>query len=126
MPTLTDAAPYYTGEALEFEAHPSFCRDTETIAQAAGKVKPNTVLGKITASGKYVPLAPGASDGSENAARVLIDGVDATAGDTKAAVWARTVVLNQGELNWGAANAGQITAAIAALKLLGIVVRPTL
>lgn len=127
MPTqFNDAAPFYTGEALVVELHKDYSRDVITIASGAGVVKTCTVLGKITASGKYVPVAPAANDGSQVAASVNIDPVDATSADKKATGWTRGVVLNQSELNFGALNAGQIAAAIAQLADNGVVVRPAL
>lgn len=39
-------------------------------------LKAGTVLGKVTATGKYVPLKLGASDGSEDAVRVLAESIN--------------------------------------------------
>lgn len=66
----------------EYDIH--FCRDEVIILSGSGVLKPNTLLGKITASGKYKPITPGASDGSQNAAGILVSYVDATAADAKA------------------------------------------
>lgn len=46
--------------------------------------KRGSVLGKITASGKYTLVDSTAVDGSEDPVRVLMDDVDATAADKKA------------------------------------------
>ena len=45
-----------------------------------------SVLGKITASGKYTLHNAAATDGSEIAAAILFDSTDASAGDTPEAV----------------------------------------
>lgn len=96
--------------------------DTVTLSGAT-KIKAGTVLGKITASGKYVPLNPGAADGSQNAAAILGAYKDVTAGDKPAAVVIRDCEVNASELLWGAATAPQITTATGQLAALGIILR---
>lgn len=51
------------------------------IASGAGIVKRGTVLGLVTASGKYIVSVKSANDGSQNPAAVLADDVDATSAD---------------------------------------------
>lgn len=58
-----------------------------TIATAAGALAAGTVLGRITASGKLVPAAIGAGDGSETPVAILVEAVDATGGDVVAPVY---------------------------------------
>ncbi len=59
-------------------------RETITIKSGAGKIDAGTVLGKIAASGKYIP-SPNAvvvgSEGAETATAILGYGVDATSSD---------------------------------------------
>ena len=52
-----------------------------TIVSGSGIVRSRTLLGKITASGKYAPIDPAASDGTETAAAILYSDVDATSSD---------------------------------------------
>lgn len=56
-------------------------RSIVTIANGAGKLAAGTVLGKVTATGEYVP-APNAEvvgkEGAETAVAILAYGVDAT------------------------------------------------
>jgi hypothetical protein len=65
-------------------------RDTETrvrtIASGAGVLARGTLLGKITASGKYLESLAAATDGSEVPDAILLESVDATAADVNAAV----------------------------------------
>ena len=56
----------HPGEFLMTEANGQRSRETITIASGAGIIAPGTVLGKVTASGKYVASAVGAADGSQN------------------------------------------------------------
>lgn len=59
-----------------------------TIASGAGVLTTGTVLGKITASGKFKAYQDGASDGSEVAKLILAEDVDATSADVKAMAYA--------------------------------------
>ena len=60
--------------------------DTKTIT--GGKVyKRGTVLGVVTASGHYQPSVKTATDGSEVPSAILVDDVDATAGDVLGGVY---------------------------------------
>jgi len=52
-----------------------------TIVTGSGVLKRGTVLGRITASGKYKPYASGSSDGSEVARAILARDCDATSAD---------------------------------------------
>ena len=57
------------GDFILSEANGTLSRENGVIA--LGTLVPGTVLGQITASGKYVELDPDATDGSEDAAGVL-------------------------------------------------------
>ncbi|CAI1576474.1 Uncharacterised protein [Serratia proteamaculans] len=62
--------------------------DTVTVASgAAAKYKRGTVLGVITASGKYTLSVATATDGSEAPSAILADDVDASASDVFAGVY---------------------------------------
>lgn len=69
------------GASVGWEIDPDFTREPITIVTGAGKLVPGTVLGKITASGKFEPSPATGSSGSETAAAILVDAVDATSGD---------------------------------------------
>lgn len=57
-------------------------RDETLSFAAAGTVKEGTILGRVTASGKLVPFATGAADGSEVPKAILTyDVTAAAAGD---------------------------------------------
>lgn len=55
----------------EYGADFAYCRELVTVNDAAGTLAVGTVLGKITATGKYVRAVQTASDGSQNAAAVV-------------------------------------------------------
>jgi hypothetical protein len=63
--------------------------DTVTIASGEGKLEPGTVLGKLTASDKFV-ASPNASvvgkEGAEAASAILCYATDATSADVEALV----------------------------------------
>ena len=52
-----------------------------TIVSGTGEVAAGTVLGKITASGKYTKYNDSGSDGEQTAKLILKDAVDATSAD---------------------------------------------
>ncbi|EHD21316.1 MULTISPECIES: head decoration protein [Brenneria] len=62
--------------------------DTVTILTGeSASYKRGTVLGRITASGKYTLSLPVATDGSEDPVAILVDDADATAADVTADVY---------------------------------------
>jgi hypothetical protein len=116
---LRRTAHYLVSEANGFRS-----RDTGIIASGSGKLEPGAVLGRITASKKLVPIAPAASDGSQNAAAILFEGCDATAADVRRTITARDTEVQAAVLVWpvGTTDA-QKTAALAQLAALGIAAR---
>ena len=113
----------YLGEWLKCEEDNLYSRDEVTVASGQN-LATGTVVGIITASGKVTQLAPGASDGSQNAAGVLIRAVDASAADKPGAIIARHAICSDKGLIWpGSITGPQKTAAINQLKALGILVR---
>lgn len=123
MTTLTEGK--HAGCFLVWEVLRDYTRETVTIASSAGKLMPGTVLGKITTGGKYTGLAPAATNGSQNAAGILWDSVDASAADAPGVVVLRgPTLVNQRELVWpDGATEAHITAATTALAALGILLR---
>ena len=112
----------HAGGFLVSEANNTRSRDKVTIL--AGQVLPvGRVLGIVTVSGKYVGYDNTATDGSETAAAILFDAVDATGSDASATVIARDAEVNASELDWGANDAAGIEAGIADLAALGIIGR---
>ncbi len=96
----------------------------DIIVLAAEDLDTGAVLGKISASGKYVGWDPDAHDGSETVAGILITGVE---GDTSidqpsAAVTRGPARINAAGLSWitSVGDDDKVTA-LAALKALGIV-----
>ena len=123
MPVLTE--PPSMGDVLKYEVNPNYTREVITLLQ--GQPYPvGSVLGKITASGKYT-LSPATwADGSQVASAVLLYAVDATLADATGIVVARgpTIVSRAGLAYEGTVNdAAKITAKIAQLAAVGIVAR---
>jgi hypothetical protein len=123
MTTLTEGK--HAGGFLIWEVLRDYTRETVTLASGAGKLDPGTVLGKITASGKYAAHDPAAVDGTETAVAVLWGKADATGGDVPAVALVRgPAVVNRHDLVFvGTPSEGEITAAHAALLAVGILVR---
>ena len=116
----------HPGECIIAEEEAHYCREVITIPAGTGIVGPDTVLGKITASGKYVPSDDGAADGSEKAAAVNIYGCDATDADAEVVAIVRgPATLNRNCLTYAAARDtdAKKAAAIADLAEAGIICR---
>ena len=112
----------HSGEFILSEAN--YDRSREEITIVTGQnLTACTVVGKITASGKYTIYANGASDGSEVAAGVIFDDCDATSADKKVAAIVRDCTVKAAMLGWGANDAAGITAGKADLEALGIIIR---
>jgi hypothetical protein len=113
----------YLGDWLKHEEDNLYSRDKATVISGQN-LGTGTVVGIITASGKVTQLAPGASDGSQNAAGVLLNAVDASAADKQGVIIARHAMCSDKGLVWpGSITAPQKAVAIAQLKTLGILVR---
>ncbi len=92
----------YASDWLKREADSHFSREEVVIVSGAGVVQTGTVVGKITASGKYKPVTVAANDGSQTAAGIVLQTVDATSKDAAAVIIARdAIVVHQG-LKYGA------------------------
>jgi len=99
-------------------------REVVTFAKSAAPIPAGMVLGKVTASGKYVPLNPTAKDGSEKAAGISYDNVDASDKDQRGVVTLRQSAVKSLELIWPQGITGeQMAAAIAALEASMIILR---
>jgi hypothetical protein len=104
MATKTEGR--YPGDFLKSEANGTLSRDNATVTVAAAtKLTPGTVLGKITASGKYVPYDDSASDGREVAEAVLYGECDNESGgapaDFDAVVVNTNAEVRASALVWG-------------------------
>ena len=80
MTTLVEGT--HPGGFLVWEAFRDYTRETITVA--SGTLAPGSVLGQITASGKYAAHDPNATDGTETAVAVLWGKADASGGDAPA------------------------------------------
>jgi len=114
MATLTQGK--WTGEFL-LSDEGTYSRDQVTIAAASPAMVPGTVMGKITASGKWAPYNNANADGTQTAAGILLYAVPDSASDQKAVVITRLAEVAQTELTGYDAPAG------VELTAIGIIVR---
>ena len=125
MDVIAFAAVQPPAAIIVTEWDKDYCRDAGVLL--ANTTAPKWgVLGRVTATGKYVNLAPAANDGSQNAAGVAYDTATAAVGvDDVVTVLARgPMILRQDMLVFpNGTTAPQIAAAIAQLTALGIVTR---
>lgn len=123
MSVLTETN--HAGGFLVWEVLRDYTRDTVTIASGAGKLEAGTVLGKLSSGGKYTPLSPGASNGSQTAAGILWASVDATSEDATGVILLRgPAIVNRSEVLFAStATEAQVASASTALAALGILLR---
>ncbi len=123
MPVLTQ--PPSTGDVLKYEVNPNYTREVITLLQ--GMPYPvGSVLGRITASGKYKLATSGGSDGAQTATAVLLYAVDATLADAVGIVVARgPSIVSRADLAYDATvdDSAKITTKIGQLATVGIIAR---
>ena len=122
MPVITEGKNL--GDLLKYEAPNLYSRDQVTVG--AGQNLPlGTVVGLVTATAKLKQIDPSATDGSQYAAGVLMQAVDATLIDREDGLMlARHAIVADHALAWPAAiTAAEKQAAIVQLQSLGILVR---
>lgn len=101
MPVKTETLG--TGAFLKSEGPGQISRESIVVASGAGALLAGTVLGKVTASGKYLPHAPAAADGTQTASAVLLADTDATTTDADAVGIVRLAEVWTERLVWGPA-----------------------
>jgi hypothetical protein len=115
------------GDVLKYEVNPNYTRETVTLL--AGMAYPvGSVLGRITASGKYKLATSGGTDGAQTAAAVLLFAVDATLADAVGVVVMRgPAILSRAALAYDGSvdDAAKVTTKISQLTALGLIVRDT-
>lgn len=86
------------------EAPGTLSRETVTIVSGTGVVAPGTVLGKITASGKYEYFDASGNTGIETAVAITLERADATSADAACAVIFRLAEVTADALVWSGTN----------------------
>lgn len=128
MPVLV--APPTLGDLLKYELNGNYTRETVTLKSGTNYAL-GSVLGKITASGKYrlAPVAEVAGDeGAEVARAVLLEAVDATDADAVGLIAARgPLIVSEAALVFDETvdDATEEAAKKAELAAAGIIVRTT-
>ena len=123
MPTLTQGPSQ--GDVVKIQFDPNYTNEAITLLLGTN-YKAGSVLGKITASGKYKLAVVGAVDGSAVAVAVLLNPSDATLADATGIILARgPAVVSKAALVFDASvNTVPLTATKwAELTTVGIVPR---
>ena len=111
-------------DVVRDEGKNRFSRDTDILSSGSGRVVTGTVLGKLTNGGKFKPLAPDATDGTQIAAAIILQHADATVGDQQVVNLKRRAQVVLQNLVWpGAITAAQKQTALDQLAALGIIAR---
>lgn len=100
-------------------------RDEVTVTLPSGGLAAGTILGKITATSKYVLIDLDAETGAEDVSGILFeDTVGWAAGDHSLTIVARDAEVLEDALTYHTdSTAGELIAQKAALATLGIIVR---
>lgn len=111
----------------EYATDHGYCRETGVVNVASETaLTVGSVLGKVTATGKYIPSDPAAVDGSEVAAAVVLENITVPATtDTDVTLLVRgaAIVTAKGLVFDVAHDATQTATAHSELEALGILVR---
>lgn len=124
----TDSTRFSAVVKYEHEPQLAFCRESVVLNDTAQTLKVGTVLGKVTATGKWRVALSASADGSQTPAGILIadaqglsgDIVLANATDTKALILARgpAIVADAALVLGTGITAGAAKTALAALNIL--------
>lgn len=111
---------------IKAEEEQSYSRKDITVASGQN-LAIGTVLGKITASGKYAAYDNDAVDGTQTAAGILTAAVNASAEDAPGVAVVREAIAAKEQLIFGAGvtTQGEKDAAYVDLEAIGIVCRAT-
>ena len=111
---------------IKAEEEQSYSRKDITVASGQN-LAIGTVLGKITASGKYAAYDNDAVDGTQTAAGILTAAVNASAADAPGVAVVREAIAAKEQLIFGAGvtTQGEKDAAYVDLEAIGIVCRAT-
>jgi hypothetical protein len=93
--TVLNENPHDGNFILSEDDEGRLSRDNIVIASGAGKLKPGTVLGKLTVGGKFIPSPETGTNGSETAVAILVGPVDATSADVAAVAVTRHAEVNR-------------------------------
>lgn len=117
--------PKYISDVVHWEEESSRFSREETIVPLGTAVEKGNILGQVTATKKWVPLNPAASDGSQIAKRVAITDIpNTTTADVNTVAMARHCVVKASGLVWpGGITAPQKATALDQLAALNILVR---
>lgn len=112
----------HAGGFLISEADGHLSRDNVTLVSGED-LEDGTVLGKITATGKYAHYDNQAGDGTQVAKGIIYGKGDASDGDIVVCIIDKDAEVNGNELTWVLGSPADVTAGIADLLALGIKVR---
>lgn len=118
MTTLTDTMDRRGGYIVS-EGNGYISREVVTVDATGGAMEAGTILGKVTATGKYIEHVNAAVDGSEVAVAIIYDSISAV--EDEVVITARDSEVNALDLTY---DAGGVVADIdAELAAVGIIVR---
>ncbi len=107
---------YHNSEIILSEADGTLSREVITVVSGTGILTAGTVIGKITATGKWRTYDDAHADGSQATLAILLESIDATGSDIVCSALVRFAEVKKDILQWDTAcDATAKTAAYAAL-----------
>jgi hypothetical protein len=118
----------HTSEGLLSEANGNRSRERATIPSGTGVIVPGTVLGRVTATGSFVPSPHAVAEGQEGAevaVAIALNGCDATTAAQDIAIIRRDAEWNGHTLTFDSTvnDASKRATKVAQLATQGIIVR---
>ena len=112
------------GDLLKYEEENLYSRDQVTVVNGQN-LKLGAVIGRVSATQKVKAIDPSATDGSEVAAGVVLQSIDASSAEkTNGLIVSRQAIVADHALVWPVAiTTEEKTAAIAQLEAIGVLVR---
>ena len=112
------------GDLLKYEEENLYSRNQVTVVSGQN-LKLGTVIGRVSATQKVKALDPSATEGSEVAAGVVLQSIDASAAEkTNGLIVSRQAIVADHALVWPVAiTTEEKTADIAQLEAIGVLVR---
>jgi Bacteriophage lambda head decoration protein D len=122
MTTFTEVVHPF--EFLLSESPGQYSRDNATLVSGQN-LGAGSVLGKISASGKYAVYNNSGSDGTQTAVAILCEAVNASAADQPCAIISRDAEVKGSSLVWPSTGSPTVDkpAGIVDLAAVGIIVR---
>lgn len=102
MPSVITEGRHPSDWLKSYASSSQYSTEQGLLVAGSGVVQTGTVLGRVTATGKFKPVTAAATDGSQTAAGILFRTAEAATADAKIVVVVREAVVVAQSLLYGA------------------------